>query len=268
MRFKIACLVVSLLLVASHARGARPEAGPTAEPAEILIAAAASLAPYCQEAGRRYEARSEGVRVWFTFASSGHLRQQIEAGAPADGFISASNREMDLLEEKGLVDPSTRLTLARNRLALVVPKRGAPRVEGFSDLAGPSVASVALGDPSHVPAGYYGRGTLRALGLWDRVKPKLIYGLSVRQVLQYVVQGEVDAGLVYLSDARSANDGVRTIVLAPEGSHPRISYPMAVLSDAAHPRQTEAFFSFLRSSAGQGALVDYGLQPVLKETSR
>lgn len=236
---------------------------------EILIAAAASLAPYCTAMGERFEAQSSGLRVRFNFASSGQLRQQIEAGAPVDGFISASTRQMEMLGRKGLIRESTLQVLARNRLVLIVPAQGAPSaVRGFSDLAGPSVVHVALGDPSHVPAGYYGRAVLEHLGLWESLRPKLVYGLNVRQVLEYVIQGEVDAGLVYLSDARTAGERVRKVAVAPDGSHPRITYPMAVLSDASHPDEAAVFFAFLLTDSSQRALSDYGLQSSLEKLSR
>ncbi len=258
---RLAVLLVPLAIVAP--RGSLAANGSV----EILIAAAASLAPYCQAMGQTFEARQRGVKVRFTFASSGHLRQQIEAGAPADGFISASRRQMDLLERSGLIRTATRHTLARNELVLIVPVRGTSMVRGFDDLARPAVTAVALGDPAHVPAGWYGRTVLQHLGLWKDVEPKLIYGLNARQVLQYVIQGEVDAGVVYRSDAQTAPEGVRVVSFAPEGSHPPITYPLAVIKDAAHPRETEAFFAFLRSSPGQASLIDYGLRPARPERS-
>jgi molybdate transport system substrate-binding protein len=264
----IISLLISSLLVASHAGAGPRETKSTGEPVEILIAAAASLSLYCQSMGREFEAQSPRVRVLFAYASSGHLRQQIEAGAPVDGFISASARQMDLLESKGFIRSSSRLTLAHNRLVLIVPARESSSIKAFSDLTDPPVTALALGDPSHVPAGYYGRAALESLGLWKKVQPKLIYGLNVRQVLQYVMQGEVDAGLVYSSDAQSSKNGVRTIAVAPEGTYPQITYPMAVLREAAHPDEAEAFFTFLRSPRGQSDLLQYGLQPVLSEISR
>lgn len=255
------------LLVLSPAVHVLSKAEAANAPVEILIASAASLAHYCKAMVRQFEAQTPDVRVRFTFASSGHLRQQIEAGAPVDGFISASTKQMDMLQSKGLIRPSTRLTLAQNQLVLVVPAQEASSVKTFSDLADPAVTSVALGDPSHVPAGYYGQAVLESLALWERIQPKLIYSLSVRQALQYVARGEVDAGIVYYSDAHSGNSGVRTVALAPNGSHPTIIYPMAVLHDSNHPKETEAFFLFLRSPSSQKALVEYGLTPVTREHS-
>lgn len=238
-------------------------------PIEIIVAAAASLAPYCAAMGQSFEAQGSGVRVLFNFASSGQLRQQIEAGAPVDGFISASTRQMDMLERGGFIRESTREVLARNRLVLIVPAQGASSVvRGFSDLADPAVVHVALGDPSHVPAGYYGQAVLEHLGLWETLRPKLVYGLNVRQVLQYVMQGEVEAGIVYLSDARSALRGVRAVAVAPDGSHPSITYPMAVLRDTHHPDEAAAFFAFLLTDSSQKALGDYGLLPYVAELQR
>lgn len=258
----LAPLCILLLVLPLSAQGSS-RADAAHAPEEILIATAASLAPFCEAMGRQFEAQTPGVRVRFTFASSGHLRQQIEAGAPVDGFISASLRHMEILESKGLIRPSTRLTLAQNKLVLVIPTKEASSVKTFSDLADPEVTAVALGDPSHVPAGYYGRAVLESLDIWERVKPKLVYGLNVRQVLQYVAQGEVDAGIVYFSDVHASNSSVRTAAVAPKGSHPTILYPMAVLRETNHPQQTKAFFSFLLSISSQKALVEYGLIPAL-----
>lgn len=251
------CLVLLLLTLLAP----RPVAWPAGDQVEILIAAAASIAPYCQGRAKAFEAANPGVKVAFTFASSGLLRQQIEAGVLADGYISASEGQMDLLEKKGLLRPSSKHVLAGNRLALIISSRVAAHVKSFTDLYGPSVTYLALGEPSHVPVGYYGRATLLSLGLWDKLKPKMVFGIDARQVLEYVMKGEADAGLVYLSDAHFAGKAVQVVSTAPEGSHPPIIYPMAVLRDASHPTETAAFFAFLLTKNSQNALSDYGLEP-------
>src|SRR5574337_1774230 len=173
---------------------------------ELLVSAAISLKEPLQEIGARFEQGHSGVKVVFNWGASGALQQQIEQGAPVDVYTSAASKQMDDLEAKGLILPGTRHTLAVNMVILITP--AAPRLHlvSFKDLTRPEVKLIAIGNPRSVPAGEYARAILTSLGVWDVLQPKLILTENVRQALAYVARGEVDAGLVYATDAQSAGD--------------------------------------------------------------
>ncbi|WP_372808128.1 molybdate ABC transporter substrate-binding protein, partial [Pontiella sp.] len=172
----LATLLSVLLAVAAHA-------APT-------VFAAASTTDVMKELANAFE-QSGGGPVRFNFASSGALARQIDAGAPADLFVSANGKWMDYLETKALLETGTRTDLARNSLVLVVPESSSLTFEGFpKDLKG----RLAIGEPKSVPAGAYAQTALEALNQYDAVKAKLIKGKDVRTVLLYVARNEVDAG--------------------------------------------------------------------------
>jgi molybdate transport system substrate-binding protein len=210
---------------------------------EITISAAASLKPALEEIGKL-----EGCpKMVLNFGGSGTLQLQIENGAPVDIFISASSRQMDVLEQEGLIVPETRKDLVRNELVLIVPK-GHPLPGSFDDLTRPEVKTVAVGEPKAVPAGTYAQEMLSKLKLLDALKSKFVFALDVRQVLTTVASGNADAGLVYFSDAQSSPN-VQVIARAPEGSHSPITYSIAALKSSAHREESARLIQFLLAPA-------------------
>lgn len=169
---------------------------PLVSPAqELALSVAISMKEATEELGRRFQESRSGVRLRYNFGASGALQQQIEAGAPVDLFISAGDAQMGALEWKGLLRPGSRRTFARNALVAVVPA-DAPRAPGQpADLLRVDIRRIAIGNPKTVPAGQYAEESLRSLALWDAVRSKLVYGENVRQVLEYVARGEVEAGI-------------------------------------------------------------------------
>lgn len=226
-------------------------------PAELIISAAASMAAALQEAQPQFEASHPGVRLRFNFGSSGSLQQQIEQGAPADLFLSAATGPMEQLVRKGLVDPAAVRTAATNKVVLIRASAGEAAVSGWADLSGAAVQRVAVGNPQHVPAGQYAREVLTKLGMLTAVEPRLVLGEDVRQVLGYVESGEVQAGIVYSTDAATSKK-VTVVAEAPPGSHTRVVYPMAVLKESKNPALAGAFAEFLLSSRGREILAKYG----------
>ncbi|HEX2187283.1 MAG TPA: molybdate ABC transporter substrate-binding protein [Longimicrobiaceae bacterium] len=218
---------------------ARPAGGDV----RLTVSAASSLREATAELAERFEAEHPGVDVRVNLGASGSLARQIEQGARVDLFVSAAAGPMDALAERGLVDTAARAPFAGNRLVLVVPA-GDTATRGFRDLASPRVRRVALGAPASVPAGEYAAQTLRALGIADRVEPKAVYAQNVRQVLAYVESGNVDAGVVYATDAATSGR-VRVAAEAPPGSHRPIVYPLAVVRATAHPREARALAGYL-----------------------
>ena len=249
------CLLAALVL-ACACRDRVPE-----KPAVTLtIAAAASLHEVIVELDSLYRVEHPDVAVRATFGASGALRQQIEQGAPVDVFISASERHVDALQRAGRVDPRSRRAFAGNELVLVVPASGGATVRGFRDLASPGVRRVAIGAAASVPAGEYAEQVLRSLGIAEAVAAKAVYAQNVRQVLAYVESGNVDAGIVYATDAASSSR-VTVAAAAPPGSHRPIVYPLAVVRATAHPREARALAEFLRGPEAREVLRRHGFLP-------
>jgi molybdate transport system substrate-binding protein len=224
---------------------------------EILVSAAASLKDAFRQISERHEERT-GTKVIFNFGASGVLQKQIESGAPVDVFASAGRPQMDALAKQGLIIPETQRDFARNTLVLVVPADRTPVITYFPDLGSPKVMRLAVGNPKTVPAGQYAEQSLARLDLWQELQPRLILAEDVRQVLDYVARGEVDAGIVYASDVYAARDKVRTVASAPEDSHDPILYPLAVVRASGHQEAARAFIDTVMSGDGQRILEKYG----------
>ncbi len=227
---------------------------------EVTVSAAISLKNAFDEIGRSYEQRNRGVRVIFNFGPSGGLMSQIEAGAPADVFASASQKEMDELEKKGLIAAGSRLNFAGNTLVLVVPRSSRKSIGAFSDLKAAAVERIAVGNPMTVPAGRYAAEIFRYYGLSDRVKDKLIFAENVRQVLDYTARGEVDAGVVYKTDALLRPAEVEIVAEAPDAAHEPTLYPIAEVKGTADGAAAKAFISLVTSAEGKRILRKYGFK--------
>jgi molybdate transport system substrate-binding protein len=200
--------------------------------AEVRVFAAASLTDALAEIARGYE-RETTDRVVFNFAGSSMLARQVEAGAPADLLLSAD----DLVRTTRLGE---RATFLSNALVIVARDK---RITHPRDLVG---LKVALGEPSTVPAGIYARAYLQKLGLWERVKTNVIPTDNVRGALAAVVSGNVDAAIVYRTDARISKE-VRVAYEVPRAEGPRIAYLFAIVKDAEQPRAARRFFLYLQS---------------------
>ena len=224
---------------------------------EILVSAAISLKSALEEIRPVYEKQS-GVKVRFNLGASGLLQKQIEAGAPVDVFASAGEKQMDDLQAENLVIPETRRNLVRNLLVLVLPVDSQAPVHSFSDLVNPGVERLGMGNPKTVPAGQYAEETLRNLKIWDRVQPRLILAENVRQVLDYVLRGEVQAGIVYSSDVLESRGKLRIAATAPKESHKEILYPIAVIAETRSRSDAQRFIDLALSKAGQDIFERHG----------
>ncbi len=253
-------LLVTLLGAVCFACSPRkPAPQPAPEKNEIVVAAAISLREAFLEIGQTFQ-KQTGTTVRFSFGASGELEKQIEAGAPVDLFASAGEREMAQLQAKGLIDMASRADFARNSLVLVVPADSKLRLRNFSALAGKEVQHVAIGNPQTVPAGYYARQLLRSLKLWEPLQPRLVPAENVRQVLDYVMREEVDAGIVYSTDVAIAHGKVKVAAAAPEGKYGPILYPIAILQPAASNRAAHRFENLVLGAEGQNILAKYGFR--------
>ncbi len=219
--------------------------------APLTVSAAASLKDVLTALGNDFGRTHAGGAPKFNFAGSGTLRAQIEAGAPVDVFISADDKNMDALAAKNLIEPDTRHILAGNRLVLVAPSESKLRLKSFRDLARPEVARVGLGAPG-VPAGDRAREVLARLGIEEAVNAKAVRGQDVREVLAQVVANNVDAGVVYKTDAL-AGPGVRIVATAPPSFHKPIRYPAALVRGGANRTLATQFLAFLSSKTARRA---------------
>jgi molybdate transport system substrate-binding protein len=222
---------------------------------ELVVSAAVSLSNAFKELGGDFEREHADVKVLFNFGASGQLLQQIAHGAPVDVFASADQETMDRAEAQQLILAGTRSNFVRNRLVLIVPGGATSTVSSVEELKRPTVTRIAIGKPDSVPAGRYAQEALELAGLWETLKPKYIYGQNVRQVLDYVERGEVDAGFVYATDAVVAANKVRVVT---EASVQRpILYPVAVVATSANPARAREFAAFLLSESAQKTLSRY-----------
>jgi len=235
---------------------------------ELLVSAAMSLKNVFEEIAPVYEQQEPGVTIRCNFGSSGALEKQIEAGAPADIYASASRRFMDMLEKNGDVLSGSRRNFAENSMVLIVPRQNPAGIDGFQDLVLKGCKNIAIGNPGSVPAGRYAKEVLQHLSLYRSLNEKLVLGEHVRQVLDYVARGEVDAGIVYLTDAKIRSAAVTVVAAAPPQSHSRICYPAAVVSSSRFPKQAAAFLRFIcEDPTAQKLFVKYGfcLRPAEKK---
>lgn len=223
---------------------------------QITVSAAASLTDAFKELGPKFEAVRPGATVRFNFAASGVLLQQIGQGAPVDVFASADQETMNRGAEQKLVDSATRRNFASNSLVLIEPARDGVGLKSLQDLAGASVKKIAIGKVATVPVGRYTKQALDGAKLWTVLEPKFVQADSVRQVLDYVRRGEVEAGFVYRTDAAVMGEQVK-VVLAPPG-HAPVSYPIAVVADSAQKALAGEFIAFLSSDAAQAVLARHG----------
>ena len=222
---------------------------------ELLVSAAASLTESFKEIGRSFMAKNPGVKVNFNFAATGPLLQQIAQGAPADVFASADQESMDKAEKGGFIVPGSRINFVGNSLVLITPVN-MPVVTGLAELKSGRVQRIAMGNPDSVPVGRYTKAALEKQGLWESLAPKCVMGISVKQALEYVMRGEVEAGFVYATDAAAAKDRVRVAAQIPTDKP--IVYPVAVVAASANKEKGQAFVLYLRSPEAQAILAKYG----------
>lgn len=223
---------------------------------EITVSAAASLTNAFQDVARAYESQHPGIKVLLNVGASGALLQQMDKGAPVDVFASADEVTMDQAVQKGLVKASERRDFARNSLVMVVPRDSKLGLHQLQSLSANQVQKIAMGHPASVPAGRYAHKALAAHKLWPALQGKIIHTQSVRQALDYVARGEVDAGFVYATDAALMKDKVRVAVEVP--LNVPILYPMAVTTGSRSFAEARGFVAYVVSAKGQAILRQHG----------
>ncbi len=231
-------------------------AAATAQAQELVVSAAASLTDAFRAVGAAFEKAHPGAKVTLNFAASGPLLAQIRQGAPVDVFASADQETMNRAEAARLLAEGTRVDFATNALVLVVPAASRTALGKLADLADPSFRRIATGTPATVPVGRYTQQAVQQAGLSAALDPKWIYGESVRQVLNYVARGEVDAGFVYRTDALAERDKTRIAFSVPTATP--VSYPIAQIAGSRNIALGKDFIVFVRSAPGQRILDSFG----------
>ena len=220
---------------------------------EIIVAAAADLTPAFEELGRQFE--QTGIRVTFSFGSTGTLAKQIENGAPVDLFAAANGEFVDQLEREGLIVPETKAMYARGRITIWTRADSGAGIERIEDLARTEIARVAIANPEHAPYGKAAREALESAGIWKAVEPKLVYGENIRQAMQYAETGNADAAITALSlSVRSS--GRWTLV--PEELHKPLDQALAVIRGSRMEQAARRFAEFINSVQGRVTMRKYG----------
>lgn len=245
-----------LLVFFMSACGSTETAGGSGEEIEgiLTVSAAASLTDAMNDIAEMFMEKYPEVQVDYNFGGSGALQQQIIQGAPADLFFSASEEHFRTVVDEGRIDNKNAIEFLANELVLVTPEEN-DTVSSFADLN--EAEQIAVGTPESVPAGAYSVETFESLGMLEALEDKLVYTEDVRAVLTYVETGNVDAGLVYRTDAKTS-DEVEIADTAPSDAHDRIVYPIGLINDSKNPETAQEFYEFIQSEEALEVFKNYG----------
>lgn len=253
MKKKILAVIIAFCMGAAYT-GCRVK---TYEDKTVTVLAAASLTDVMGELEASYEESHPGIDLVFSYAGSGALQAQIEEGAPADIFISAANKQMNALNEEGLMVSDSIVELLLNRVVLIVPSDSTLEIDSFEEVLNDDVGMIGLGEVESVPAGKYAQQVFESLGIWDEVQSRANFGTDVRTVLTWVEMGEVDCGVVYATDAFTSN-AVTIVAEAPEGSCDRVVYPAGIVEGSEVRSEAEEFLAYLGSEEAGFVFESYG----------
>lgn len=228
---------------------------------ELIISVAASLKDVMGEIEKNYETDYKGTKLSFNFGASGSLEQQIENGAPVDIFISAALKQVDDLDKKGLLLDNTKFNLLKNDIVLIVPREANINIKDFYGLNDERLKIIGIGEPKSVPVGQYSLEVFKKLGIQNKIESKLVYGKDVRTVLTWVETENVDAGIVYKTDA-ILSDKIKIIGSAPKDSHSPVIYPVAIIKDTKNVSEAKSFVDFLKGKKAKEIFIKYGFTPI------
>lgn len=222
----------------------------------VKVSAAASLSDALKEIHTAFTKES-GIKVELNLGASSMLARQIEAGAPADVFISADLAKMNDLESKGLLLPGTRENQLSNSLVVVVPVDSPLKITSVKDLTASTITKIATGDPKAVPVGVYAKAYLEKAGCWNAIEPKILATENVRAALAAVESGNIEAGIVYKTDA-AISTKVKVACELPAMEDLKITYPMAGLKGSTQPKLATRYLEYLDTPASQAIFVKFG----------
>jgi molybdate transport system substrate-binding protein len=202
-----------------------------------------------------FEEKYSNIKVKATYDSSGKLQTQIEEGAEVDIFMSAAMKQMNALDQKGLIAKDSIVQLLVNKIVLIVPENNTKEISKFEDIL--KADKIAIGDPASVPAGQYAQEVLTSLNIWDEVAGKASLGTNVTEVLSWVAEGSADAGIVYSTDA-AANEKVKVVAEAPEGSVAKVIYPVGIVKAGKNEAAAKKFIEFLQTEEAKKVFASFG----------
>lgn len=257
LHFSFLTLFIPLLLIPLGS--ARAWADGKTEQKELLVSAAISLKDVLTTLGAKFEEENPKTKVFFNFGASGQLKVQIESGATVDVFISAAAADMDALEQGGHIISSTRKNIASNALVLIKNREKGPFLQRIEDLISKKMTSISIGNPATVPAGRYAKEALVNLKFYDQLNSKLIFAENVRQVLDYVIRGEVDAGFVYKTDVFT-EPKVEVVETVSSKLHKPIVYPASVVKSSQQIQLASNFVEFLQEKEKKKVFKQYGFE--------
>lgn len=256
MKKKSALILALSLLTTLFSGCSSNEPSNTSKEATITIAAAASL-KNCMDDKLipMFNEKYPNIKVQATYDSSGKLQTQIEEGAEVDVFMSAAIKQMNELNNEGLIEDNSIVHLLENKIVLIVPKGSNKEIKSFNDIL--KSDKIAIGDPESVPAGQYAKELFENLKIWDEVSAKASLGTNVTEVLNWVAEGSADSGVVYSTDAAS-NDKVKIVLEAPEGSVSKVIYPVGIIKASKNKEEAKNFTDFLQSEQAMKVFESYG----------
>lgn len=224
---------------------------------ELIVFSAASMTESLKLVEEAYKKAAPDVKIVFNLDSSGTLKTQIEHGAYCDVYISAGQKQMNQIDinadpkintkKLDFLAEGTRFDLVSNKVVMIVPKGHNPNgIKDFKDALTDKVEIIALGNLD-IPVGLYSKEIYESFGLWEKLKSmnKISYASTVKVVLSQVAEGSADCGLVFCTDA-ATSDAVDVIAEAPEGSHRRIAYPVAIMKGTKKMKAAADFIEFLK----------------------
>ena len=230
----------------------------TAKPVTLTISAAASLTEVMREIKTFYEKEKSNVTINYNFGASGALQQQIEQGANVDLFISAATKQMDVLQKKGLILDDTKVNLLGNTVVLIDKSDSTLAISEFKNLVNSDIKKIALGEPKTVPVGQYSEEIFTSLSILDKIKEKAVYGNNVKEVLTWVETGNVEAGVVYGTDAKTSKKVKIVAIAGKDLYNTPVVYPVAVIKASKNVDDTKAFLKFLSGDKAKAVFVKYG----------
>ena len=236
------CITIGLLVLFMVLPGCTKE---QQKQTELDVFAAISLTDALGEIGTAFTAEN-GIKIYYNFAASTTLQRQLEKGATADIFISASPRQVVALETNGLLEAESRHDLLTNRLVLVSDDTEGISVETLADLAAPEISRIAIGHPNIVPAGTYAKEALTHFGLWETLHPKFVFGTDVRATLAYVTAGNADVAIVYKTDTTLTRH-IKVLYQVPSEAYTPIIYPAVVMKEISRKQLARRFITYLHS---------------------
>ncbi len=250
---KLTLFLLLVLMAISSLPGCRAE-----DQVTLIVAAGAGLTDALSEVNDLYSQEQQQIRIETNFAAAGDLQTQIENGAPADIFFTAASTQMDELEQKALIITATRKNALANKLVLITHQDNQDAIDDFSALKNGNFSLLAIGDPGFVPAGAYALEVFKYTGVsYEVLKPRIILGNNVRQVLNYVENKNVEYGIVYYTDTITS-DRVKIIATAPDEVNRLIIFPVAVVAASNHPEQAVAYIDFLFSPQAMAIFNKHG----------